>query len=162
MAEETKTNKLSIVCFSGDFDKALPMLILGTGASAFDYEVNLFFTFWGLNIIKKKKGRLPYGKQFLEKIFNVMMGGRNNLPMSKFNFGGMGPKMMQSMMKQKKIKGLEELLKDATDMGCNIYACDMAMHVMGIKREDLIDEVKDVVGVGTFIANAEGGQMLFI
>ena len=162
MEEEPKTRKLSIVCFSGDFDKALPMLILGTGAAAFDYEVNLFFTFWGLNIIKKKRGRQPYGRRFLEKMFNVLMGGRNNLPMSKFNFGGMGPTMMQGMMKQKKVKGLDDLLKDATSLGCNMYACDMAMNVMGIKREDLIDEVKDCVGVGSFIANADGGQMLFI
>lgn len=154
--------KLSIICFSGDFDKALPMFILGTGAAAFDYEVNMFFTFWGLNIIKKKKGRIPFGKVFLEKMFNFMMGGRNNLPMSKFNFAGMGPAMMQGMMKTKKIRSLEELMADAKEMNINIYACDMAMNVMGIKREDLIDNVKDVVGVGTFIANAEGGQMLFI
>lgn len=90
------------------------------------------------------------------------MGGRNNLPMSKFNFMGAGPAMMQVMMKAKKIKGLEELLKDALDMGINMYACDMSMNVMGIKKEDLIDGLKDVVGVGSFIANAEGGQVMFI
>ena len=159
--EEAK-KKFSIICFSGDFDKALPAYILATGAAAFDYEVNLFFTFWGLNIIKKKRGRKPIGRQLLEKMFNFMMGGRNNLPMTHFNFGGIGPMLMQSMMKQKKIKSLDELMADAKELGVKTYACDMAMKVMGISREDLIDDITDVVGVGTFLANGEGGQMLFI
>lgn len=154
--------KLSIICFSGDFDKALAALVLANGGMAFDYEVNLFFTFWGLNILKKKKGRKPGSGSFLQRMFNVMMGGRNNLPLSKLNFAGMGPVLMKGIMKSKNIKDVDGMLQDAIGLGAKIYACDMAMTVMGVKKEDLIDEVTDIVGVGTFIANAEGGQVLFI
>ena len=160
MAEETK--KLSIICFSGDFDKALAAIVLANGGKAFDYEVNLFFTFWGLNILKKRKGRRPGKGMFMQRMFNIMMGGRNNLPLSKFNFGGIGPELMKGIMKKKNIKDVDGMLQDAISLGAKIYACDMAMNVMGVKKEDLIDEITDIVGVGTFIANAEGGQVLFI
>jgi len=160
MTEEKKS--FNIICFSGDFDKVLAAFVLGTGASAFDYEVNMFFTFWGLNVLKKRPGRRANGKEALEKMFNVMMGGRDKLPMSKFNFAGIGPVLMKGMMKKKNIKNVEALLKDAIEAGVNLYACDMAMKVMGIPRSDLIDELKDVVGVGSFIAMADGGQVLFI
>ena len=156
------TQKLSIICFSGDFDKALAAMVLATGGKAFDYDVNLFFTFWGLNILKKKKGRKPGKGSFLQKAFNVMMGGRNNLPLSKFNFAGMGPELMKMIMKSKNIKDVDGMLQDAIGLGAKIYACDMAMTVMGVKKEDLIDEITDVVGVASFLAAAEGGQVLFI
>lgn len=154
--------KLSIICFSGDLDKIMAAFILSTGAAAFDYQVNLFFTFWGLNVLKKKKGRRPIGREFLEKMFNIMMGARNNLPLSKFNFMGIGPVLMSDMMKKKKVKSIEELLNDVKEFKVNIYACEMAMKVMGIQKDDLIAEIKDVVGVGTFLAESEGGQIIFI
>ena len=160
MTEETK--KFSIICFSGDFDRVMAAFILATGGVAFDYEVSMFFTFWGLNVLKKQKGRKPIGKNFLEKAFNVMMGGRDKMPLSKFNFGGMGPKLMQDMMAKKKITSVEELLRQAVEFNVKIYACEMAMTVMGIQREDLIDEITDVVGVASFLASAEDGQVLFI
>jgi peroxiredoxin family protein len=154
--------KLSIICFSGDFDKALAAMVMANGGRAFDYEVNLFFTFWGLNILKKRKGRRPGKGMFMQRMFNMMMGGRNNLPLSKFNFGGIGPELMKGIMKKKNIKDVDGMLQDAIGLGAKIYACDMAMNVMGVSKEDLIDEITDIVGVGTFIANAEGGQVLFI
>ena len=130
---------------------------------AFDTQVNLFFTFWGLNILKKKKGRKPEGSgSFMQRMFNIMMGGRNNLPLSKLKFCGIRPELMKGIMKSKNIKDVDGMLQDAIGLGAKIYACDMAMTVMGVKREDLISEITDVVGVGTFIANAEGGQVLFI
>ena len=156
------TQKLSIICFSGDFDKALAAMVLANGGKAFDYDVNLFFTFWGLNILKKKKGRKPGAGSFLQKAFNVMMGGRNNLPLSKFNFAGMGPELMKMIMKSKNVKDVDGMLQDAISLGAKIYACEMAMNVMGVEKKDLIDEVTDVVGVATFLAEAEGGQVLFI
>jgi len=160
MAEETK--KLSIICFSGDFDKALAAMVLTSGGRAFDYEVNLFFTFWGLNILKKRSGRRSGKGMFMQKMFNMLMGGRNNLPLSKFNFGGIGPELMKGIMKKKNIKDVDGMLQDAIQLGAKIYACDMAMSVMGVSKDDLIDEITDIVGVATFIANAEGGQVLFI
>ena len=156
------TQKLSIICFSGDFDKALAAMVLANGGLAFDYEVNLFFTFWGLNILKKKKGRKPGKGWFMQRMFNMMMGGRNNAPLSRLNFGGIGPELMKGIMKKKNIKDVDGMLQDAIQLGAKIYACDMAMNVMGVSKDELIDEITDIVGVATFIANAEGGQVLFI
>jgi peroxiredoxin family protein len=161
MGEEQK-NKLSIIVFSGDFDKALAAFVLANGARAFDWEVSLFFTFWGLNIIKKENGR-PAGKgSFIQKMFNIMMGGKNKRPLSKFNFAGMGPKLMQGIMKKKNIKNLNEMMQDAISLGVKMYACEMAMNVMGITKEDLIENLEGIVGVASFLANAEGGQIIFI
>jgi len=159
---DAPAQKLSIICFSGDFDKALAAMVLANGGRAFDYEVNLFFTFWGLNILKKRKGRRPGSGGFLQKMFNIMMGGRNNLPLSKFNFAGMGPVLMKKIMTANKVKDVDGMLQDAIGLGAKIYACEMAMKVMGVKREDLIEELTDVVGVASFLADAEGGQVLFI
>jgi peroxiredoxin family protein len=160
MTEQT-TNKLSIICFSGDFDKALAAVVLANGGLAFDYEVNLFFTFWGLNILKKKSGRKAGHGTFMQRMFNVMMGGRDKLPLSKFNFAGMGPKLMTGLMKKKGVKDIDSLLETAIALGANIYACEMAMSVMGVTKEELIDEAQ-IVGVGKFMAISEGGQVLFI
>ena len=83
--------KLSIVCFSGDFDRAVAALTLATGAAATIREVTLFFTFWGLNIVKKRGGHRWTGRGILARFFNFLMGGRNNLPLSRLNFGGLCP-----------------------------------------------------------------------
>lgn len=160
MAEET-TPKLSIICFSGDFDKALAAVVLANGGLAFDYEINLFFTFWGLNILKKAQGRKAGRGSFMQRMFNFMMGGRDKLPLSKFNFAGMGPKLMTGLMKKKGVKDIDEMLETAIALGANIFACEMAMSVMGVTKEELIDEAQ-IVGVAKFIASSEGGQVLFI
>ncbi len=153
--------KLSIICFSGDFDKLLAAMVLANGARAFDYEVNLFFTFWGINMLKKEKGRKAGKGSFLQRMFNIMMGGKDKRPLSKFNFVGMGAQIMKGIMKKHRIKDPEGMLKDAIAMGAKIFACEMAMNVMGIKKEDLIEEA-EIVGVAKFLADAEGGQVLFI
>lgn len=158
--EETK--KLSIVCFSGDFDKAIAALTIASGAAAVGYEVNLFFTFWGFNIIKKKKGRTPIGKGILAKIFNFLMGGRKNLPLSRLNFCGISPKLMTHMMKQRNVATLEELLNACIELGVNFYACEMSMVILGMKLDDFIPEIKEVLGVAKFLEIAKGGEILFI
>ncbi len=159
MAEK---EKLSLIVFSGDFDKAIAAFTLATGAAATNREVNLFFTFWGLNIIRKNKGRSLTGQGVLDRAFNFLMGGLNNLPLSRFNFGGLSPKLMTYMLKKNNVATLEELLQAAKDLKINFIACEMAMHILGIKKEDLIDEVKEVVGVPTFLEYARGGTTLFI
>jgi peroxiredoxin family protein len=154
--------KLSIISFSGNFDKTIAVFTLATGAAAVGYEVNLFFTFWGLNIIKLKKGRSALGKGILDRVFNVLMGGFRNLPLSRLNFLGISPGLMTHMMRKNNVATLPELVEAAKTLNVNFYACEMAMHILGLKKEDLIPEVKEVLGVAKFLEKAEGGEVLFI
>jgi len=156
------TKKLSIIGFSGDFDKLTAVFTLATGAAAIGYEVNIFFTFWGLDAIKVKQGRSPVGKGFLPKVFGLFMGGLKSAPVSRLNFLGLSPKIFRYLMRKNNVATLEELVEAAKELGINIYACEMAMHILGIQKSDLIHEVKDVLGVPTFLQLSEGGQTLFI
>lgn len=154
--------KLSIIGFSGDFDKLTAVFTLATGAAAVGYEVNIFFTFWGLDAIKQKRGRSFIGGNWLTKIFGFMMGGLSVAPNSKFNFLGIGPKIFRYLMRKKNVATLEELVDAANALGVNIYACEMAMHILGLEKKDFIHEVKDVLGVASFLKISDGGQTLFI
>lgn len=154
--------KLSIICFSGDFDKIVAALTLATGAAAVNWEVNLFFTFWGFNVIKKKGGRALVGKGFLAKVFNFMMGGRKNVPLSRLNFGGISPKLMTGMMKKANVATLDELYEAAKALDVKFIACEMSMNIMGIKLSDLDPVVKEVIGVPTFLKYSEDAQTIFI
>ena len=159
MAEQ---KKLSIIAFSGDYDKLTAVFTLATGAAAVGYEVNIFFTFWGLDAIKQKRGRAFIGSNWLTKIFGYMMGGLSVTPNSRFNFCGIGPKIFRYLMRKNNVATLEELVDAANALGVNIYACEMAMHVLGLKKSDFIHEVKDVLGVATFLQISNGGRTLFI
>ena len=154
--------KLSIVCFSGDFDKALAAFTLGTGAAAVNWDVKMFFTFWGLNILKKQKGRAWIGSGVLARFFNFLMGGRRNLPLSRLNFGGMSPVRMTGMMRKSNVATLDELIGAAKDLDIDFVACEMAMHILGVKKEDLDDHVQNVAGVATFLEASKDGHILFI
>jgi len=154
--------KISIVCFSGEFDKVLAAYTMATGAAATNREVTMFFTFWGLNALKKEQGRKWLGKDVLSRIFNFLMGGRNNLPLSRLNFAGASPKLMAQMMKKNNVASLPELFEAADALGVRIYACEMAMHILGLNREDLIDSVQDVVGVATFLNESEDAHIIFV
>ena len=154
--------KLSIVCFSGDFDKALAAFTLATGAAAVNWEVKMFFTFWGLNILKKKTGRSLIGSGILARVFNFLMGGKRNLPLSRLNFGGMSPFLMTGMMKKSNVATLDELIDAAKELNIDFVACEMAMHILGVKKEDLDGHVKDVVGVATFLDASKDGHIIFI
>lgn len=158
----SENKKLSIIAFSGDFDKLTAAFTLATGAAAVGYEVNIFFTFWGLNAIKNKRGRSFTGGNFLTKIFGFLMGGLKNTPTSRFNFWGLGPKIFRYLMRKNNVATLEELVEAATALQVNLYACEMAMHVLGLKQSDFIHEVKDTLGVATFLELSEGGRTLFI
>ena len=158
----TDTKKLSIIAFSGDYDKLTAVFTLGTGAAAVGYEVNIFFTFWGLDAIKQKHGRAFIGSNWLTKTFGYMMGGLKVTPNSRFNFLGIGPKLFRYLMRKNNVATLEELVEAAKALGINLYACEMAMHVLGLTRQDFIPEVKDVLGVASFLKLSEGGQTIFI
>ncbi|MDR1610298.1 MAG: DsrE/DsrF/DrsH-like family protein, partial [Candidatus Symbiothrix sp.] len=106
MSEEREMKKLSIIAFSGDFDKLTAVFTLATGAAAVGYEVNLFFTFWGLDAIKIKQGRSPVGKGFLPKVFGIMMGGLRVAPVSRLNFLGISPKIFRFLMRKNNVATL--------------------------------------------------------
>ncbi|MDD4664076.1 MAG: DsrE/DsrF/DrsH-like family protein [Caldisericia bacterium] len=156
--------KASIVLFSGDFDKVMAAYIIANGAAASGMEVTMFFTFWGFNAIKKNKGPIVGAKNWMQKMMGIMnRGGSSRLPLSKFNMGGMGRSMMKKIMKGQNVQTLEELMADAVDLGVKYIACKMTMDVMGISKEDLVPEVKDIVGVATYIAEAKDCDLnLFI
>ena len=154
--------KLSIIAFSGDFDKLTAVFTLATGASAVGYETNIFFTFWGLDAIKRKQGRAFIGSNWLTRLFGFMMGGLDVTPTSRFNFFGAGPRIFRRLMKKNNVATLEELVEAAKVLGVNLYACEMAMHVLGLTKDDFIPEVKDVLGVASFLQLSDGGQTLFI
>jgi len=154
--------KLSIILFSGDFDRAVAAFTLATGAAAVNYQVNLFFTFWGLNVIKKKKGRSFTGKGVMARFFGFLSGGFKNLPMSRLNFLGASPKIMISLMKKRNVATLNDLLSAAIELKINLYACEMSIHILGLTKEDFIPEVKEVLGVPKFLELSDGGETLFI
>jgi peroxiredoxin family protein len=152
--------KASLIVFSGDLDKAMAALVIATGAAASGTDVTLFFTFWGLNVIKK--GGAWKGEGFMGKMFNLMARGGGAIGPSRLNLLGIGRWLMKRMMRQKNIKLPTELLSEARDLGVKFLACEMSMRVMGVRKEDLLD-IDDIVGVATYIQNASDSQVtLFI
>jgi len=162
MSTTLHKKKLSIISFSGDFDKLVAAFTLATGSAAVGYDVNIFFTFWGLNAIKQKKSRAFTGKGFLARFFGFLMGGINNAPLSKLNFLGASPKLMTYMMRKSNVATLNELVEAAILLNINLYACEMSMQIMGLTKGDFIPEVKGVLGVANFLKYSEGGDRLFI
>jgi len=147
-------NDKSMVVFSGDLDKALAALIIANGAASMGRKVTLFFTFWGLNILRKSE-HIKAEKNLIEKMFGMMMPrGTGKLGLSRMNMFGMGSKMIRGVMKSKNVSSLEELLQSAMASGVRIIACQMSMDIMGIKQEELIDGV-EIAGVATFLGSAE-------
>lgn len=157
-----KTSAAAIVLFSNDFDKAMAALILANGFAAAGMKVEIFFTFWGLSVLRKNPGP-KVKKNFISRMFGVMLpSGAERLALSKMNMMGMGSAMMKSVMKKKGVLALPELLQSARDAGVRFIACDMAMDVMGISRGELI-EVDEVAGVATFAELAKNStSTLFI
>jgi peroxiredoxin family protein len=157
-----KKKKLSLIVFSGDYDKAFAAFTIASGAAALDYEVNLFFTFFGLDIIKKKRGRHFLGKGFRARFFNFLLGGRNNLPLSRLNFAGLSPLLLGNLAKKRNVAGVDELIDASIKLGVNFYACETAGVILALQKDDFIPEVKKVIGIGSFLELQEGGTTLFI
>jgi len=132
-------NKLAMIIFSGDLDKALAAFIIATGAVAMGMDVVMFFTFWGTPILRNKDREVG-GKDFMGKMFGTMLPkGQSQVKLSKMNMGGMGTAMMKSLMKKKNVASLEQLLELAAELGVRIVVCEMSMDLMGFKREEMID-----------------------
>ena len=152
----------ALVVFSNDFDRAMAALILANGLSAAGMKVSMFFTFWGLSILRKDPAP-AVRKDFISRMFGFMLPrGPEKLALSKLNMMGMGSAMMKSVMKRKHVLSLPELIRSAREAGVRFVACDMAMDVMGITREELND-VDEVAGVATFAELVKSsGTTLFI
>ena len=151
-----------MVMFSGDLDKAIAGFIIANGAASMGHKVTMFFTFWGLNILRKSDPP-KVKKTLIEKMFCFMMPrGSEKLTLSKMHMGGMGTAMIKGIMKKKNVSPLPELIQSALDSGVTIEACQMSMDLMGIQREELIDGI-ETVGVATFIhASDESNATIFI
>ncbi|WHH57455.1 CoA-disulfide reductase [Petroclostridium sp. X23] len=155
-------NDKTMVVFSGDLDKAIASFIIANGAAAMGRKVTMFFTFWGLNILRKHN-KINVRKNILESMFGMMMPrGSKKLTLSKMNMGGMGGKMIRYIMNKKNVSSLEDLIDHAKAQGIRIVACSMSMDVMGIKEEELIDGI-EIGGVASYLGAAESADTnLFI
>ena len=152
----------TLIMFSDDLDKALATFVLANGAAATGQKVTIFFTFWGLNVIKKLH-KPKVEKDIFGKMFGTMLPSSSlKLKLSKMSMGGMGGKMMRYIMHRKGIDSLESLRQQALENGVEFIACQMSMDVMGVKREELLDEVT-VGGVATYMERADNANInLFI
>lgn len=154
--------KKTIIVFSGDLDKVLAAFVIANGAAAMGDEVTMFFTFWGLNTLRRPE-KVPAKKGFIQAMFGKMMPrGADKLGLSKMNFGGMGASMMKVVMRQQNVSSLPEMIKTAQEQGIKMIACTMSMEVMGITEAELIDGV-EYAGVATYLGEADESNVnLFI
>ncbi|MEW5592894.1 DsrE/DsrF/DrsH-like family protein [Peribacillus frigoritolerans] len=159
MNEKKKT---TIILFSGDYDKAMAAYIIANGAAAYDHEVTIFHTFWGLNALRKDEP-ISLKKGFLEKMFAKMMPrGSDKMGLSNMNFAGMGPKMIKHVMIKHNAMSLPNLIELAQEQEIKLIACTMTMDLLGLQQEELLDGI-EYAGVAAYLAEAEDGNVnLFI
>nr|WP_290669221.1 DsrE/DsrF/DrsH-like family protein [Ardenticatena sp.] len=154
-------DRLAMVVFSGDLDKALAAFIIATGAAAMGLEVSMFFTFWGLSVVRK--GRAFEGKNVIQKAFGAMLpAGEQSLHLSKMDFFGAGAALMRKIMRDNNVSSLDEMVELAQELGVRMVACEMSRDLLGIRDEELIDGLESG-GVATFIGDASRSKVtLFI
>ncbi len=155
------SNKACLLVFSGNLDKSLAALIIATTAASMGMEVTIFFTFWGINILKEK--RSLQGKDIMEKMLDVMTpAGASGMGVSQMNMVGAGAAMLKHMMKQKNIVSVDELLDLAREGGVKMMVCGMTMQVMNIREEELAEGI-EVAGAASYLEDAaHAGLTLFI
>lgn len=163
MEEDKEREKLTIVVFSGELDKALAAFMLATTGASMGMEVSMFFTFWGLNIIKKNKG-LMKSKGIMRRMLNFMnRGGTKRLKMSKFHMMGMGTSMMKKLMKDVNLPSIDEFIVMAKELGVKFIACTTSCGMMGLTEEAFIDEVDFMAGAAYYLGEARKAKVsLFI
>ncbi|MBI5604302.1 MAG: DsrE/DsrF/DrsH-like family protein [Deltaproteobacteria bacterium] len=164
LSQNQPENKISMIVFSGDLDKALAAFVIGTGAVAMGMEVVMFFTFWGTPLLRDKLKKVK-GKDVMGAMFGAMLPkGTGEVKLSKMNMAGMGTTMMKSLMKKKNVASLEQMIEMAGELGIKIFVCEMSMDLMGFKREEMIS-YPDMTycGVAKFLEQAmESKIQLFI
>jgi peroxiredoxin family protein len=145
-------DRVALVVFSGDLDRVLAAFIIATGAAAMGQQVSMFFTFWGLSVLKRDSHLS--GKTLLQKMMALMSpGSSTSLPVSKMNYFGVGAKMLRSMMKNKNVSSLEELISLARELGVRMIACEMSRDLMGFKESELVAGL-ECGGVANFLADS--------
>ncbi len=162
--ENLKKDQLSIAIVSGDMDKILAAMVISLGAAALDTHVKLFFSFWSLSALRDKKKKAE-GKDIISKMFGMMLPkGRNKLKLSNMNMAGMGPLMIKHLMKKQGVLSLDQMFKEAGELGIEITVCEMSMNLMGFKKEEMIDYPNlRYAGAVTFVSEAnESSMQLFI
>jgi len=162
LRERTVDDRAALVVFSGDLDKVFAAFVIATGAAAAGLETSIFFTFWGLSVLKKK-GAAGGRKSIMERMFALMTpSSSESLGTSKMNFFGMGAVMLRKMMADKQIVSLEEMMQLARDLGVKMIACTMSMDAMGVSKAELVDGL-EYGGVATYMADAANSRVtLFI
>lgn len=157
------TSKKTIILFSGEMDKVLAAFVIANGAAAMGDEVTMFFTFWGLNSLRKPDKTKTTGKSTLQKMFTMMMPrGPQKLNMSHMNFAGLGPKLMKKAMRDQNVYSIDEMIAIAKEQNIKMIACTMSMDVMGLKAEELIDGL-EFAGVASYLGDADEANVnLFI
>ncbi len=160
--EKNRKDQLSIAIVSGDLDKILATMIISLAAAASDTKVKLFFSFWALSALRDPKKKAK-GKSFISKMFGLMLPkGRNKLKLSKMNMMGMGPAMIKFLMRKQNVMSLDEMFKQAAELGIEIVVCEMSMNLMGFKKEEIIDYPHlSYAGAATFVAEASQSSIQF-
>ncbi len=157
------SEKVTLVVFSGEMDKAMAAFNIAIGAAAMGMEVSMFFTFWGLNIIKRNEGPIK-SRGMMRKMLNFMnRGGAKRLPLSRFHMCGLGKWMMGKLMRESKFPSVDELIATAKEAGVKFIACTNTMGVMGISKDAFIPEVDSFGGVVAYMAEAKESRVnLFV
>ncbi len=157
------TDRKTIIVFSGDLDRVLAAFVIANGAAAMDDKVTMFFTFWGLNALRRPQKVATQGRTLIQRAFAWMMPrGPERLPLSRMNFGGAGPRLMKRAMRHANVMSLPQLIAEAREQGVKIVACTMSMDVMGLTKDDLIDGV-EYAGVASYLGDADQANVnLFI
>ncbi|HJX13911.1 MAG TPA: DsrE/DsrF/DrsH-like family protein [Dehalococcoidales bacterium] len=160
---EKEKEKMTIVVFSGDLDKALAAFILATTGASMGMDVSMFFTFWGLNIIKSNEGGMT-GKGFKQKMFSLLnKGGTNRLKLSKFHMLGLGTWMMKLVMKDSRYPSIEEFITIAKDMGVKLIPCSTTCGMFGLTENSFRSGVESIAGAAYFLNEARQSKVsLFI
>lgn len=152
LEESQPEDMVALIVFSGELDRVLAAFVIATGAAALGQEVSMFFTFWGLGVLKKESNLA--GKGLFEKMMAVMSPSNSTeLPVSKMNYFGVGAKMLRQMMKDNNVSSLEEMIDMAKEMGVKMLACEMSKDVMGIQDDELMDGLEPA-GVASFLGES--------
>lgn len=160
--EKKRKDQMSIAIVSGDLDKILATMIISLAAAASDTKVKLFFSFWALSALRDPKKKAK-GKNFISTMFGWMLPkGHRKLKLSKMNMLGMGPAMIKFLMRKQNVMSLDEMFKQAAELGIEIVVCEMSMNLMGFKKEEIIDYPHlSYAGAATFIAEASQSSIQF-
>jgi peroxiredoxin family protein len=155
--------KLTLIVFSGDFDKAFVSLLLGSRAAAEGWDVAMFFTFWGLGIIRDPKKAISKEDRVERTFDKKVPRGADDLLLSQMDMFGLGTSKMKKRMSEKKMLTIREMMREAKEFGVRFLACSIPMEIMGIRKEEFVEEVDDICSVGDYLEEAKDADVnLFI